>query len=31
VRSRLAHFSPDPKLDGLLDRIIEDQSKLGRA
>jgi nucleoside-diphosphate-sugar epimerase len=31
VRSRLAKFSPDPKLDGLLDRIIEDQSKLGPA
>ena len=29
VRSRLAGFAPDAKLDALLDRIIEDQSKLG--
>jgi nucleoside-diphosphate-sugar epimerase len=30
VKSRLVSFSPDARLEALLDRIIDDQSRLGR-
>jgi len=30
VRARLARFTPDARLDAMLDHIIEDQSKVGR-